>query len=155
MDDRWSFRPATADDAALVAGGEQACFADPWQEEGIREMLQEETVIGVLVDDPRAKSRLAGYLLARTIAGEGEVLTLGVHPDYRRAGLGRALLAAGIARMVEAGARVVFLEVRESNRAARALYESAGFRPAGVRPHYYRRPRENALVLRWAADALA
>jgi [ribosomal protein S18]-alanine N-acetyltransferase len=155
MDDRWSFRPATADDAALVAGGEQACFADPWLEAGIREMLQDETVIGVLARDPRAKSRLAGYLLARTIAGEGEVLTLGVHPDHRRAGLGRALLAEGIARMVAAGARVVFLEVRESNRGARALYESAGFRPSGVRPHYYRRPRENALVLRWAADALA
>lgn len=155
MDGRWSFRPATPDDAPAIAEGERICFADPWSASGIREMLQDETVVGVLAERAGDSGRLAGYLLGRTIAGEGEILTLGVHPQCRRAGLGRALLEAGISRMVQAGAEAVFLEVRESNAAARALYESAGFRPAGVRLHYYRRPRENALVLRWAAKSLA
>ena len=148
MDGRWSFRIATPDDAALIAAGERACFDDPWVEAGIWDMLQDETVFGLLADDPEQPSRLAGYLLGRTIAGEGEVLTIGVDPGRRREGLGRALLEAGLDRMRGAGARNVFLEVRESNAAARALYESIGFRPAGIRPHYYRRPRENALVLR-------
>jgi len=111
----------------------------------VRDTLQDETVAGIVAESPKG---LAGYLLARTIAGETEILNLAVLPGARRAGLGRRLLEIGLAEAAGAGARSVYLEVRESNEAARRLYEGAGFRPVGLRPGYYRRPRENALLLR-------
>jgi len=60
------------------------------------------------------------------------------------------LLEAALDLLVRRGGREVFLEVRVSNLAARRLYEAAGFRVVGVRPRYYRRPVEDALVLRRA-----
>ncbi|MGE0555623.1 MAG: ribosomal protein S18-alanine N-acetyltransferase [Gemmatimonadales bacterium] len=140
----WSIRPASEADAAALARAERECFTDPWSEGMIRDSLQDATVSGAIAEGPEG---LAGYLLARTIAGETEILNLAVLPGARRAGLGRRLLELGLADAARAGARSVYLEVRESNEAARRLYEGAGFRPVGLRPGYYRRPRENALRL--------
>ncbi|MGC8759450.1 MAG: GNAT family N-acetyltransferase [Bryobacteraceae bacterium] len=72
--------------------------------------------------------------------GEAELLNLAVHPEARRRGLGRALLA------LLAG-RKVWLEVRESNQAAIRFYESQGFRVYGRRRQYYRRPVEDAVLM--------
>jgi [ribosomal protein S18]-alanine N-acetyltransferase len=84
---------------------------------------------------------------ARTVADEVEILNLGVAPPWRRRGVGRNLLVAAIERAAQAGARQVFLEVRESNRGARAFYAALGFVQTGRRPNYYRDPAEDALVL--------
>ena len=62
--------------------------------------------------------------------------------------MARQLLDAGLDELTARGAEEVFLEVRESNTAAQALYLGAGFRPVGQRSGYYRNPREDALVLR-------
>ena len=140
-----SIRRIRPDDAPALAAAERDCFPDPWSEAGIRETLQDETVVGFLSE---GAGRLAGYLLTRTIAGESEILNLAVLPRFRRRGVGRELLARGLEEVARREARAVFLEVRESNEAARNLYLGAGFRPVGVRPSYYRRPVENALVLR-------
>jgi ribosomal protein S18 acetylase RimI-like enzyme len=80
------------------------------------------------------------------------VLNLAVAPDARRRGLGGALLRAGIAALRHRRVSEVFLEVREPNRSAQALYLSHGFRPVGQRASYYRNPREDALVLRLALE---
>jgi [ribosomal protein S18]-alanine N-acetyltransferase len=147
---RWAIRPAVAEDAAAIAAAERECFADPWSESGVAETLHNGTSLGLVAE---ARGRLAGYLLARMIAGEAEILTLAVVPWARRRGLGRALLDAALERLAAVGNRAVFLEVRESNEGARELYLGAGFRPVGVRPGYYRKPRESALVLRRALGA--
>ncbi len=90
-------------------------------------------------------------LLAGRVAGpEAEIAALAVHPDARRQGLARALIADFLAAAFEAGAQEAFLEVAESARAARALYRATGWREAGLRRAYYRRAdgrREDALVL--------
>jgi ribosomal-protein-alanine N-acetyltransferase len=91
-----------------------------------------------------------GYLIARAVAGEGEILNLAVAPEVRRQGLGAQLLEAGIAELTAAGAREVFLEVREHNLAAQQLYQRRGFRPVALRARYYRNPVEDAIVLRLA-----
>ena len=93
----------------------------------------------------------AGFVLGRAAGGEAELLTLAVHPDHRRAGRGRALLAAfeTVARV--RGAGEAFLEVAETNAAARALYAGAGYGEAGRRPGYFTTPGGawvDALVLR-------
>jgi ribosomal-protein-alanine N-acetyltransferase len=78
-----------------------------------------------------------GFVLARVAADEAEVLSLAVMPEARRSGLGRALLAAAMARARELGAATIFLEVAAANAAARALYAAAGFLEVGTRPNYY------------------
>jgi ribosomal-protein-alanine N-acetyltransferase len=93
-------------------------------------------------------SGVAGYIMARISGEEGEILNLAVLPRDRRRGVARGLLAVGLEALVAEGVREAYLEVRESNSAAITLYQSAGFRPVGLRPDYYRNPREDALVLR-------
>ena len=93
---------------------------------------------------------ITGYLIGREVAGTGEVLNLAVAPEFRRYGMARALLRAGLTYLRKRRVEEVFLEVRESNRSAQALYLSSGFRPVGQRAAYYRNPKEDALVL-WLA----
>lgn len=90
-----------------------------------------------LVAEPRA-----GFLVWRKVAeGEFEILNLAVAKEHRRRGLASALLAAAM----RPGRW--FLEVRQSNRAARGFYGAAGFREAGIRRAYYIGPTEDAIVL--------
>ena len=95
---------------------------------------------------------VAGYVIARVVAGEADVLNLAVRPPDRGHGLGGELLDAGLAAVVGRGVREVFLEVRESNVAALALYESRGFKTVSRRKGYYRNPVEDALLLRRAIE---
>jgi ribosomal-protein-alanine N-acetyltransferase len=78
-----------------------------------------------------------GMILVRVAADEAEILTLGVAPKARRAGLGRALLDAACEAARAAGAARLFLEVAATNQAARALYDAAGFAQIGRRRRYY------------------
>jgi ribosomal-protein-alanine N-acetyltransferase len=72
---------------------------------------------------------------------------LAVRPESRGRGYGRALLKYALSEGVRLGARQAMLEVRRSNTAARRLYEQFGFELMGLRPRYYARPEEDALVL--------
>jgi len=81
---------------------------------------------------------------------EAEIANLAVSDDARRGGIGARLLDHAIEAARDRKSRVVFLEVRESNAAARALYSSRGFEVAARRSKYYRKPVEDALVLRRA-----
>jgi ribosomal-protein-alanine N-acetyltransferase len=77
-------------------------------------------------------------------------LNLGVDPTWQRQGVGRALVQRVLAVLRRSGVANVFLEVRESNTAARRLYAALGFANVGRRPNYYRLPPEDAVVLRAA-----
>lgn len=95
-----------------------------------------------------ADARIGGYVVALDAADEGEILNLAVAETGRRRGLGRALVQAIVDALAARGVREVYLEVRESNAAARALYAAFGFKDVGRRKGYYRRPVEDAIVLR-------
>ena len=97
----------------------------------------------------------AGFILARDLGGEAEILTLGVLPEMRRLGIGRALLDAVIAQAGRRHIGSVVLEVAADNAAARSLYGRAGFVRVGARPRYYRRDRTaiDALILRLPTGA--
>ena len=87
-------------------------------------------------------------MVALEAADEGEILNLAVSPAGRRHGLGRALVEKAVATLRERGVGQIYLEVRESNAPARALYAARGFKEVGRRKQYYRRPVEDAIVLR-------
>jgi ribosomal-protein-alanine N-acetyltransferase len=123
---------------------ERECFSAPWGREQYALGLEKGAfhVFGL-----KREGRLAAYASFLAAAGEMEVLNIAVIPEYRRMGLARRLLGLvlGISRAL--GAKKAFLEVREGNRAARALYEGAGFEQVGLRKGYYPDTGEDALVL--------
>lgn len=144
-------RPAIAADVNEIVRIERASFADPWSEESFRRILGGQSAIfQVIVMAP--ENRLAGYIIAFTIAPDAELLNVAVDPTYRGRGLAGQMLDAVLIQLGASGVRTAYLEVRESNRAARALYGSRGFKEIGRRRNYYRRPVEDALVMRRVLD---
>ncbi|HEX2219356.1 MAG TPA: ribosomal protein S18-alanine N-acetyltransferase [Gemmatimonadales bacterium] len=145
MDARFRIRSAALADSAALVAIERRCFSDPWSEPSFREALASDLTFALVAEGDRG---IAGYLIGREAAGSGEILNLAVAPEFRRRGIGGELLEAGLEEFQRRRAHEVFLEVRESNRSAQALYLARGFRPVGQRASYYRNPREDALVLR-------
>jgi len=97
-------------------------------------------------------SQLVGYVVALVMGDEGEIADIAVAPSARRAGVGRVLLSRVEDEMARCGVRALYLEVRESNRAALGLYAARGFEAVGRRRGYYRHPVEDALVLKREID---
>jgi len=127
------------------------CFATGWNAGAFAGLL-ESGFTDVLSWRSGGNAALAGFVLMRTVAGEGEILALCVDPAHRRGGAGRDLLNMALTHMLAHGAGEVFLEVAVDNRAALSLYRSAGFRTAGRRHNYYSgadQPKD-ALVMRLA-----
>lgn len=143
MADRFRIRPAELTDVPAVHAIEHRAFADPWSPQDFRDCV---SFAVFLVAEEGAK--VAGYVVALEAADEGEILNLAVAEGGRRRGLGRALVQAIVDALAARGVREVYLEVRESNAAARALYATFGFKDVGRRRGYYRRPVEDAIVLR-------
>ena len=134
------------DELAAVSAIERVAFTDPWSEKSFREALAHPAVYFAAARDDGGE--VLGYVVAWFVADEGQIANLAVNPDAWGAGIGRMLLDAALA---EAGLREadnVYLEVRDSNDRARRLYQSRGFEEVGRRKSYYRRPEEDAIVLR-------
>jgi len=146
-------RPAVEGDVAAMAAIERASFSDPWTPAALASTLRYDHIrvlvaedAGVLAGDGAAGP--LGYVVAMIAGTEAEVADLAVAPSARRRGVGRALIDRLLAELAEGGVQAVFLEVRESNRAARELYESRRFLGIGRRRGYYRNPVEDALLLK-------
>jgi len=91
--------------------------------------------------------RIAGYIVARETAGELHINNVAVREQYRRRGIGRALLGRVVIEARKLGVTTGFLEVRSGNTAARALYEQCGFKAIARRSNYYSDPQEDAVVM--------
>jgi len=146
-------RPAVEADIASMVEIERASFSDPWTPAAMASTLRYDHM-RVLVAEERGDvggdgvGRPLGYVVAMVAGPEAEIADLAVSPAARRRGIGRALIDRLLAQLAAQGVRTVFLEVRESNGAARALYESRAFRGIGRRRGYYRFPLEDALLLK-------
>jgi ribosomal-protein-alanine acetyltransferase len=92
--------------------------------------------------------RVEGFLVAQLIASECEIENIVVNPEWQRRGCGEALLREFLTCARGAGCEAVYLEVRESNHAARGLYQKCGFREVGRRMKYYAQPQEDAVIYR-------
>ena len=126
--------------------------AEAWGALAIGTMLGLEGGFGLLLEAPEREAPPRGFILARAVAGEAEILTLAVDPDHRRQGQGAELLAAALAEAGARGAEALFLEVSEANTPARALYAKAGATEVGRRRRYYA-DGHDALVLRIEASS--
>ena len=144
-----AIRPATALDISRVSQIERESFADPWGSSDFKSVLQSPQSIFLIAFD-WTTGQVLGYAIALTVLDESEILNIAVDPAMRGRGFGGRLLDVAIAEVAERGAVAAFLEVRESNTAARELYRSRGFEELSRRRGYYRSPVEDALVLRLA-----
>jgi [ribosomal protein S18]-alanine N-acetyltransferase len=90
---------------------------------------------------------IAGYIVARLAANELHINNVAVRAEYRRCGIGSALLTRILERGQQLEATAAFLEVRAGNTLAQALYEKCGFRGVGRRRSYYSAPLEDALIM--------
>ncbi len=126
---------------------EQELFgAEAWSADAYRDELadQRHRRYVVAVDD---EGTLVGWAGVRVLADEGEILTIGVVPAARRAGIGTLLLTTLVEEAGRRGARHVYLEVRPDNAAALRLYEREGFLAAGIRRGYYDNGRTDAVIM--------
>jgi ribosomal-protein-alanine N-acetyltransferase len=137
---------ATRADLDAVVELEVVAFADPWTRQAFEAALKERHARFRVARAPGGG--VMGYVIAWFVLDEGEIANLAVVPPARRRGVARALLEAIIAEARESRIARLFLEVRESNAAARALYAARGFEPIARRARYYRKPVEDAIVLR-------
>jgi [ribosomal protein S18]-alanine N-acetyltransferase len=127
-------RPAREEDRAAIAELQRASpEASQWDPEGFDVTVAE------------VAGRVVGFLVTRTIADEVEILNLAVNPANRRSGVARALLQP----LLETGPVSVFLEVRESNKAARGLYQALRFEEVSRRRGYYESPCEDGIVMKF------
>jgi len=144
-------RPAEERDLTDVSRIERGSFADPWTEESFRRLVDVEPAIFLVAEcDPDAT--VAGYVAAFAVGEHGEILNVAVDPGFRGRGLAGQMLDAVLIELGVRGVKTAFLEVRETNEAARSLYRSRGFTEIGRRRGYYRRPVEDALVMRRLLD---
>jgi len=123
------------------------CSASPEAAQWGRENYDRANENGQIILVAEVAGRVKGFLVVRVAAYEAEILNMAVDPAQRRQGTGSALLLAAEEQALRQDAKQMYLEVRESNAAARTFYEKHGFRETGARPKYYVEPTENAVLM--------
>ena len=137
--------PMRLEDVQAVHEIERLSFRTPWPAYAFEQELRGNRLARYVV--ARAGDRVVGFAGVWLMVDDAHVTTFGVHPDWRRQGIGRQLLL-NLAELSSAiGARRMTLEVRVSNVAAQALYGAFGFQVVGRRPRYYTDDDEDALVM--------
>ena len=140
-----TFTEMKAEHVPQVAALEKLCFADPWSEMSIASELRSIWSYWVVAV---CEEQVVGYIGSQSSYDETDIMNVAVHPDWRRRGIAESLIDCLIQELKNRGSRALMLEVRDSNEAAKALYEKLGFRQVGLRKNYYRNPKEDALILR-------
>jgi ribosomal-protein-alanine N-acetyltransferase len=135
----------TLDDVADVHHIEAESFPTPWPDYAFRQEIQTNRLAHYLV--VRAGDETVAYGGMWLMVDEAHITTFAVLPEWRRRGVGARLMVELTHLAEELNARVVTLEVRLSNHAARALYGRFGFKPVGIRPRYYSDNNEDALIM--------
>lgn len=130
---------------AMAQGSETAAH---WREHDYSAIFQTKRILFIA----ESGKRIVGFVVAHDIAGEWELENIVVAADEQRHGVGKRLVAALVEEASKNAAEFIFLEVRESNIAARSLYESSGFQEYGRRKGYYANPSEDGLLYRFLCN---
>ncbi len=131
-------------DVSEVLEIEKASFSEPWPAEVFKNDLSSDRVCQLVAKEG---DQVVGYLVAFIRGPEFHIANVAVRSEHRRLGIGKSLLSQALKDGKEKNCTTAVLDVRESNLGAIRLYSSFGFELAGRRPHYYRLPPEDALVM--------
>ena len=134
--------PMNESHVAAVAALEKANFSEPWSENSVRGELSNELALWLVAVE---NDTVLGYVGSQSVLEEADMMNIAVEESCRRRGVARALVEELVRQLP---AHCLTLEVRASNAPAIGLYESMGFTQIGLRKNYYRKPREDALILR-------
>ena len=127
---------------SAVAELERQNFSDPWPDIAVRGELTNKLALWLVA---LADGEVVGYVGSQTVLQEADMMNIAVSGSLRRRGIAKMLVEELIRQL---DAYQLTLEVRASNAPAIALYESLGFQQVGLRKNYYRKPKEDALILR-------
>lgn len=147
-------RPFAAQDIPAVAALDRELFSLPWSERDYADLLTHDYCFTLVAYTLAASTaavetdgRLAGFVSLQDLCGEASIDKVMTDPVCRRQGVAQALLEEAFRVGAQRGIMAYTLEVRVSNAPAIALYEKLGFVSEGVRPGFYEKPREDALIL--------
>ncbi len=144
--DDFFLRAMCPEDLPQVVALETHSQRDPWAQQSFLSEFDNPRVSQPLV--ALLKNEVVGYIVPWFITDEVQIANLAVKENYRQQGLGRFMLSQVLHLAQKRQCRSAFLEVRKSNQAARRLYESLGFIVEGLRPHYYGRGQEDAILMK-------
>lgn len=139
-------RPMEEGDLSAVCTIENFSFPNPWHRDSFRGEIQNNPFSHPHVVVEEIENKVIGYIVYWQVGDEAQITNIAIHPDYRRKGIGEAVLRQIIDKIKREGGRSISLEVRPSNLAAQNLYHKLGFKFRGVRRNYYTRPEEDAFV---------
>lgn len=131
-------------EAAAIAEMEHQIFPDKWSERAVLDTLENAQTICLTAEKA---GRLIGYLFAYVAADEADIARVAVLKESRKQGVGSELIKELKKVGQEQELKKLLLDVRRSNTAARAFYKKHGFTEDGVRPEFYEKPEEDAVLM--------
>lgn len=145
MNQTWIIREMKLQDVDQVTELEEASFSMPWRKQDFLDILSNESRIYLVA---MAENKVLGGCMLTDIVGEGDISNVAVWQEYRGQGIATKLLEE-VMRIgtYERGITAYTLEVRQSNETAIALYKKVGFLEEGIRPNFYDKPKEHAVIM--------
>ena len=137
-------RPMTKEDCEQVASIEAVSFSMPWSKKAFTETVEKQNFRYYVAEND---GEILGYCGFLYVLDEAEIPNVCVKASARQKGVGKQMMTVLIDEARELGIAVLYLEVRESNMAARKLYEGLGFEENGIRKNFYEQPAENAVLM--------
>lgn len=138
-----TYRRMTPEDVPSISRLEEETFSMPWSADSFLEMISKEDARYYVAEED---GRILGGCGVLMVAGEGNITNVVIAPEARNQGIGTAMLRHLMAEGDREGLTAYTLEVRVSNAAAIHVYEKLGFESAGIRPGFYEKPTEDAMI---------
>lgn len=137
-------RETVMEDAAAIAEMEHQIFSDAWSEKSVLDTMNQKNAVCLTAEKA---GRIIGYVLSYTAVDEAEIARIAVAEEFRRQGTARAILRELENVCSNKGVKKLLLDVRESNREARAFYTDMGFQEDGIRRRFYENPQEDGILM--------
>jgi ribosomal-protein-alanine N-acetyltransferase len=151
-------RPMQIENVEQVVAIDRLSFSMPWPTSSYRFELLENQTSRLWISELSRKgtsAQIVAMIVVWNIVDEAHIATIAVHPEYRRLGIGKHLLAYALKEALQQGMHTATLEVRAGNQVAQAMYSKFGFIIAGIRLHYYQDNQEDAWIMSAPLDSLA
>ncbi|WP_019222218.1 ribosomal protein S18-alanine N-acetyltransferase [Bartonella rattaustraliani] len=141
--------PLQADDSDSLCHIHQHCFTPAWEKHAFDDFLTDLSIFGYKASLCEKADKILGFCLCRLVLDEAEIITIAVHPHFRRQGIGFLLLDSTLRHLHHEHAIKLFLEVEETNLSALKLYQSFKFQKIAKRIAYYqaKNSRTDAILM--------